>query len=326
MDDGLRPARTAGRLSALLLALAGGALLAAFAFSPRSTAEPARPADARVEIASRPPPRLDPVESFELPAPAPRDERAAGFESDFIDCMIQPSQLVDVGSPVIGLIQRIDAQRSDVVRRDQVLFELESAAERAAVELARARAEMDGDEQARAAKLRLGSHKEKRARQLWESDVLSLDLREESETAAALARFELQQAREERRLASLQLVQAEELLRRRTVRSPVDGVVVERLMEPGERVDEEVVLRVARIDPLRVEVTLPAALFGKVRSGMKASVEPELASEQVYVASVATVDRVIDAASGTFDAHLELPNPAHALPSGQHCRVRFTEP
>jgi RND family efflux transporter MFP subunit len=211
-------------------------------------------------------------------------------------------------------------QRSDTVRRGDVLVELESATERAAVELARARAEMDGAERARLANVKLGTHKEVRAKRLFDSNVLSLDLREESETAAELARLELQQAREDRRLASLQLVQAEEILRRRTIRSPVDGVVVDRLMQPGERVDEEVILRVAQIDPLLVEVTLPSAMFGK------ASVEPELGGDQVYFASVKTVDKVIDAASGTFDVHLELPNPDQALPSGQHCRTRFLEP
>jgi multidrug efflux pump subunit AcrA (membrane-fusion protein) len=91
-------------------------------------------------------------------------------------------------------------------------------------------------------------------------------------------------------------------------------------------VDEEVVLRIAQIDPLLVEVTLPAAMFGKVKPGMRASIEPELGGEHVYVASVATVDRVIDAASGTFDMHLELPNPDHAVPSGMHCRARLLEP
>jgi multidrug efflux pump subunit AcrA (membrane-fusion protein) len=151
-------------------------------------------------------------------------------------------------------------------------------------------------------------------------------MREEAETTAELARFELKQAREDREMASLQLAQAEELLRRRSITSPISGVVVERLMSPGERVDEEPILRIAQISPLRVEVTLPATRFGKVLPGMSASVEPEVPGNQVYVASVALVDRVIDAASGTFGVRLELPNPEQDIPSGLHCRVRFLEP
>jgi RND family efflux transporter MFP subunit len=321
-----RPGWALPRAAAAASFCLAAALAWPFMFSSRSTAEPA--AAPATEIAAHQPASRAPIETLDPALAELREEgdRAARAEAELLDCMIQPSKLVDLGSPVVGLIEEIRVRRSDVVKRDQVLVQLESGAERAAVELARARSEMDGAEQARAAKERLGSHKEARARRLFDQKALSLDLREESETAAELARFELEQAREERRLAALQLAQAEELLRRRTIKSPVDGVVVDRLMEPGERVDEEVVLRIAQIDPLLVEVTLPAAMFGKVKPGMRASIEPELGGEHVYVASVATVDRVIDAASGTFDMHLELPNPDHAVPSGMHCRARLLEP
>jgi RND family efflux transporter MFP subunit len=332
MEQRGRPG-TRQRLAAALVPCA--IALAWYAFTTRSAAEPpaaapaSAPAPAFTEVASHTPSATETFEGLD-PVPSSGERRRDGIAgapvSEFLDCLIQPSELVDIGSPVIGLIDSIHVQRADTIRRGDVLVELESATERAAVELARARAEMDGAERARLANVKLGTHKEVRAKRLFDSNALSLDLREESETAAELARLELQQAREDRRLASLQLAQAEEILRRRTIRSPVDGVVVDRLMQPGERVDEEVILRVAQIDPLLVEVTLPSAMFGKVKPGAKASVEPELGGDQVYFASVKTVDKVIDAASGTFDVHLELPNPDQTLPSGQHCRTRFLEP
>jgi len=311
-----------------LAAAAACLLLAAALFTGRSAAEPpgappAAPDTPSLEVAAH-----EPSSSRTLLPPDPEPAAALARPADPeepLDCLIEPAQVVDVGSPVIGLIETIQVERSDTVKREQVLVELESGAERAAVELARARASMDGAERAREANVRLGGRREARARQLFQSNALSLDLREESETSAELARLELQQAREERRLASLQLDQAEELLRRRTIRSPVDGVVVDRLMAPGERVDEEVILRVAQLDPLLVEVTLPAARFGAFRAGSKAAVEPELNGDQVYVAAVTRVDRVIDAASGTFAVRLELPNPDYAIPSGLHCRVRFLD-
>jgi hypothetical protein len=42
-----------------------------------------------------------------------------------------------------------------------------------------------------------------------------------------------------------------------------------------------------------------------------------------YSATVKVVDRVIDAASGTFGVRLELPNRQRAIPAGARCRVRF---
>ena len=231
--------------------------------------------------------------------------------------------MVEIGSPIEGLVEQILVERSDVVEVGQPLVQLESDVERAQVRLARARSRMEGSVKAREAALALQQRREGRVGRLYENDALSLDLREQVEAEAAIARGELEEAQDNRRLASLQLDQAVALLRRREIRSPVAGVVVDRLMSPGEVVDNETILVVAQIDPLRVEVILPAALFGSVRPGMRAAVEPELPGDRVYVASVHVVDRVIDAASGTFGVWLDLPNADHEIPGGLNCRVRF---
>jgi len=42
-----------------------------------------------------------------------------------------------------------------------------------------------------------------------------------------------------------------------------------------------------------------------------------------YQAIITVVDRVVDSASGTFGARLELPNPKGDIPVGVKCRVTF---
>jgi multidrug efflux pump subunit AcrA (membrane-fusion protein) len=96
-------------------------------------------------------------------------------------------------------------------------------------------------------------------------------------------------------------------------------------MTVGEVVDDETILRIAQIHPLRVEVVLPAAMYGSIRPGMRAAIEPESPGDRVHVASVTIVDPVIDAASGTFGVRLMLPNPDHKIPGGLHCQVRFLD-
>ena len=64
-------------------------------------------------------------------------------------------------------------------------------------------------------------------------------------------------------------------------------------------------------------------LLGTIKVGMQAEVTPENPVGQVYKAKVTIVDRVIDAASGTFGVRLELPNPKYRLPAGLKCRVSF---
>lgn len=262
------------------------------------------------------------------PPPKPSEDRRAGppaseFDLQSFDCLIEPRQLIEVGSSVTGVIEAVHVDRSDFVEAGQVLAEIESKVEQAAVELARMRADMKGDVAAHEASARLSESREARAQRLFAADTLSTESREELEAEAELSHFSLLRAKEQKQLAAAELEQALEVLERRKIRSPITGVVVERLKLPGEVVKEEKVITVAEIDPLYAEVVLPAALFGSLQPGMRAQVTPELDSAGVRVATIDVVDRVIDAASGTFRVRLELPNPDHALPSGLHCQARF---
>jgi RND family efflux transporter MFP subunit len=255
----------------------------------------------------------------------PAQDGSAGADdpASSFDCIVEPWEVVHIGSPVTGVIEEISVERSDLVEAGQVVARLESGVERAAIEVARARAEKKGEVEAREASLELGRSRNNRVSQLFERETLSLDLREQAETEAKIARLELLAAREDKRLASLELEQARQALKRRSIRTPISGVVVDRLMSPGEVVDEDRILTIAQIDPLRVEVILPSAMFGRFPAGSRAAVTPEFPGDQVHVASVSIVDRVIDAASGTFGVRLELSNPNQKIPGGLHCQVRF---
>lgn len=126
-----------------------------------------------------------------------------------------------------------------------------------------------------------------------------------------------------RRLADLELQRTSAEVALRTIKSPVSGVVVERFMHPGEFPKQEKILKIAQIDPLRVEVYAPVAMLGKVTVGKTVFVKPESPMSGEYSAKVTVVDRVVDAASGTFGIRLELPNHELKLPAGLKCSVRF---
>jgi RND family efflux transporter MFP subunit len=263
-----------------------------------------------------------------LPDALPEDaqpgrDRDARARPDKFDCMIQPSEIIDIGSAVTGVIERIAVDRSDSVEAGQTVVELEAGVEKAFVETARARAAMEENIRWREAKLAYEEHQSERTKRMFENHVVSADQAEQQATETRLGRVKLDQARKEHELASLELQQALAVLKRRSIQTPISGVVMERLMSPGEVVDKQAVLRIAQIDPLRVEVNLPASMFGSIKPGMRAAVEPESQGEQIRVASVRLVDRVIDGQSGTFGVRLELPNADQATPGGLHCQLRF---
>jgi membrane fusion protein (multidrug efflux system) len=128
-----------------------------------------------------------------------------------------------------------------------------------------------------------------------------------------------------RHLADLELQRTAADVSLRTIRSPINGVVVERFMSPGEFPKQEKILKLAQINPLRVEAYAPVSLLGKVSVGMEASVKMEEPVSGLHKAKVTVVDRVVDGASGTFGIRLELPNPDLKFPAGLKCTVRFSQ-
>ena len=64
------------------------------------------------------------------------------------ECVIQPRQILEIRSPVDGLIQRVHVDRGQTVRRGQLLATLDDSVERVAAEGARHRASMLGAVQA----------------------------------------------------------------------------------------------------------------------------------------------------------------------------------
>ena len=240
-----------------------------------------------------------------------------------LDCMIQPSLIVQVGSPSAGVIERVDVERGDVVQRGQVLAQLGAQVERAALAVARERAQQSGEVEAAVSVKALARSDLERARELEGEQFVSKAYVERARAEADVAGGRTVQAEERRRLAAREVELALAQLGQRVVRSPIDGVVVDRYLSPGEYIEQKPLLRVAAIDPLRVDVLVPASAFGRVKVGDEGHVVPELIDSTRLPAVVKSVDRVIDAASKTFRVRLELPNPEHKLPAGLRCTVSF---
>jgi RND family efflux transporter MFP subunit len=241
------------------------------------------------------------------------------------DCMIEPWEEIAVRSPVIGRIDAIHVERADYVEAGDLLVELDADLAKAELDVAAKRTRMTASIRSFEARSRLGSNRGKRAAELFARNAIPLDAKEEILTEKEISNYDLEDAHDQHSLANLQLARERARYEQRRIRSPVRGIIANRLMSVGEVMDEEVVLEVAQIDPLRVEVILPAIEFGRIQSGMKAAVIPEIPGDEVVVATVILVDGIIDSASGTFGAELELPNPEHAIPGGLRCRVQFMD-
>lgn len=248
--------------------------------------------------------------------------------ADF-DCLIEPTQMVEVGSSVTGRIDRVYVKRGDWIKKMQILATLESDAERAASELAKFKSQQVGPSRMAERKMEFSKKKLDRRQEMANQKLMALQDSEDTEAEFRLAEAELQVAKENRQIAGLELQQQNSLLNLRTVKSPVDGVVVDQGAFQGEVFElgsnKKYIFKVAEMNPLRVHVILPKHVFGELKHGMNANVTPEIPQGSHYSAKVNMVDRLIDAASGTFVVFLEMPNPKLEIPAGVKCKVVFPE-
>jgi len=242
-----------------------------------------------------------------------------------LDCIINPNQTIELSSSENGVVDKVYVDKGDKVSRGQRLLELESSVEKATVALARLHANMEHEINSKRANLYYAKRKSARFRTLYNKKAASLAMKDEAETEELLAKIELYQAKQNKQSVKLELERSVKKLNRRRLRSPIAGVVMERYISPGESVKDKKLIKLAQLDPLRVDVIVPADFFGRIKRGMQAKIIPEISPANSYLARVNIVDKVIDASSGTFDVRLKLQNPGYKLAAGVKCKVRFDE-
>ncbi|WP_261835252.1 efflux RND transporter periplasmic adaptor subunit [Vibrio ishigakensis] len=212
-----------------------------------------------------------------------------------LSCLLEPSRDIELSSEVQGVIREIRVNRGDSVKKGQVVMRLNSTLEVAAVNTVKAR-------------LEFAKRKVERNADLYRKNLISDNEQDEMLTEQRLAEFQLKEARVK--------------LSQRETKSPISGVVIERIKDPGEFVDELPFLRIATLNPMHAEVVLPAELYGTVKKDEAVTLYP-LNSQTPYEGKVKIIDPIIDAASNTFAVTVSLNNDSGALSAGVRCQVEF---
>jgi RND family efflux transporter MFP subunit len=204
-----------------------------------------------------------------------------------------------------------------------VLVNLRADVERAGIDSAKARAAITAEQRAAGAAMNFAHDKLKRSEGLVERGFIAPLALDQVRSEYEVARQKYLQAEEQQRIAERDLHVANAQLDVRRLKSPVDGIVLDRYANPGERVELKPILKVGTIDRLRIEVVMPASQFGTIRRGDAATVTPDVPGAKALPVQVALVDPAVDAASNTFRVRFRLANPDRALPASARCRIEF---
>ena len=240
-------------------------------------------------------------------------------------CLIQPDSEAEIGSPVVGVVDSILVERGDKVKKGQVLARLRSHVEAASLRVAKTRAEADADVRAAEANYLYLKQQQTRSEELFEQKFISTAALEKSRAETKVAEEKFAQARKQLDVWKREVDLANAQLQLRAIRSPFSGVIVERHASLGERIEDKSLFRVARLDLLRVEVVVPAAMFGTITKGMIARVTPTLPNAEPLDAEIVLIDHYIDSASNTFRVRATLPNADGKIPPGSRCSVELID-
>jgi membrane fusion protein, heavy metal efflux system len=301
--------------------LAGGAVLIqqpGRAQAPTAGAALASASATASAAANTPKPSTAATIQGSLTSPATRVAKAPAAT---LGCLIGPMRVADIGSPVTGIVGQINVDIGDSVRQGQPLVVLRSEVEAAGEKSAKTRWGIDADIRSAQASLLLANQRFTRATGLLAEGFVSPQAVEQARAEQEVAVQRVAQSKGQRDVLATDLNVVRAQVEQRTVRAPFDGVIVERFRHPGERVEDRPVLRLATLNPLRVDLVVPAARFGQFKLRDHIAVQPELPGVAAANAEVTHVDRVIDAASNTYRVRLSLANPGHKLPAGARCSV-----
>lgn len=208
-----------------------------------------------------------------------------------LSCYLEPSADVTVGTTAEGRLVRMLVDRSDHVEKGQLLAELESGLEKAAINT-------------KSAQAAYASRRLERIRDLTAAKLITDQEADDIRTEKSVANLELRERREQLKL--------------KKITSPIDGVIVERMVTEGDLVKAGEVVRIVGLDPLYVEAVMPLERFGTLAKGDQYQVKLQHL-DSVHEAEVINVDSIIDAASSTFRVRLQIDNQDYRIPSGLKC-------
>jgi len=248
---------------------------------------------------------------------------AGSARADDVEAVTRPSQDVTLSFVRPGRIATIAVKEGRQVAAGDVLVQQDDRAERAQLEQLEAQAKDETRIRAAEAQLAQKDEDYKKLEELgkqgavkqWDVAHAKLDVTI-ADLSLTLARFEHEQNRRKYEEARLHV-------ERMRILSPIGGKVEKILVEQGEAANSlEPVIRIVRIDPLRIDAPVPRDQAAGLHIGQDACVIFD-GNDSPATGKITFIAAEADAASNTLTVRVELPN-KNDRRAGEHVKVRFT--
>jgi RND family efflux transporter MFP subunit len=241
-----------------------------------------------------------------------------------IDGFTEPNRSVDVAAAETGTIKSIQVREGQRVVTGDVLAKLDDEEYVALLAIAKEAMQAQGQLKSAEVEVRL---RQQRLQKLESLRINGHARQEEVERAHAdlsMAEARLLGAKEMLQVKKLEYEKIQVQLARRTVRSPINGVINRLLKNEGEFVapNDPYVLQLVELDPLIATFSIPSYEGVRLKEGDDVSVFLEEARKFV-AGTVDFVAPVTDAESGTVRVKISIPNHDGQYRSGERCTLHL---
>jgi HlyD family secretion protein len=234
-----------------------------------------------------------------------------------------PRERIEISPRFQGTVKWIGVKKGDQVKKDEVLVRLEDDEYRARVQ------EAEGRVAVAEANLENAKASFARAKDLREKKTTSEQDLDDAQRGLRAAEAELTMARAQLDLNRTWLDWC-------TIRAPITGTVLEKLVNPNELVVPQsfggskgpstAFLAMADLNDLQVEIDLNEADTPKVSLGQACRVSPEAYPDKTYQGRVAEIAPEANRSKGTLQIKVQVENPDRFLTPELTAKVEFLAP
>lgn len=233
---------------------------------------------------------------------------------------IVPRERIELSPKFMGTVKTIGVKKGDFVRKGEVIVELVNDEYRARL--------LEAEGRLKLAQTNLVNTEANLKRQF----ALARD-NVESERALDEAQRAHEAAAAEVLVAKGALALAQTYLDWCTIRAPIDGTILEKLVDPNELVAPQsfgggrgpstAFVSMADLNDLQVEIDLNEADVGKVRLGQHCRVSPEAYPDKTYGGVVAEIAPEANRSKGTLQVKVQIEKPDRFLTPELTAKVEF---
>lgn len=246
------------------------------------------------------------------PRPASAEE-ADGFT--------EPYQTINVAAAESGIIVAVSVREGDPVKPNQVLATLDNDVHLALLAIAKAEMNAQGHLDSALAELSLKTNRLKQLESLYETGHARHEEVEKARAEEDMAKGQISAVREGLLIKGLQYKKIEAQIARRTIRSPIVGVVSAILKHKGEFVtpNSPGVVTIVQLDPVLAVFSVMSPQAINLRKDQTVTIR--LVGGRLVKGTIDVIAPVINAESDTVRIKVRIDNSDGSWRSGERCKL-----